>query len=92
MQISRFSPNIGTLACLLEEKIVGAATFDKDLFKKLKLDTKATLPLLKPGPLPWIEIMPKYKEAGVPNHRPAYATASSAYQRRGHFSEKLADE
>jgi len=73
----QIQPKHWTLACLLEEKIVGAATFDKDLFKKLKLDTKATLPLLKPGPLPWIEIMPKYKEAGVPNHRPAYATAQA---------------
>lgn len=73
----QIQPKNWTLACMLEEKIVLPSAIDKDLFKKLKLDSKATLPKLKPGPTPWAELMPKYKEAGVPDHRPTYATAKA---------------
>ncbi len=67
IQIQPLDTNI---RCMLEAGII-----KKDSILLESIDLEATIPKLKPKPVPWSKLLSAYKEAEVPDHRLVYEAA-----------------
>jgi hypothetical protein len=76
-----------TLSCLLQEGLI-----KKEVDILQNLDLNATLPMVKPVPVPLQKLLPKYKEADIPDHRTLYSPIVSVLkgdQPKFHMSAKF---
>jgi hypothetical protein len=63
----QIQPKDASIACMIKKGLI-----DKNLAILNKVDSNASLPKIKSQPVPWNNLITKYREAKVPDHRVVY--------------------